>query len=41
MATNTTTKELLIPIIPFAGWFIITLLFVATTMLAPVWISAG
>jgi hypothetical protein len=36
-----TTRQLLLPIIPFAGWAILTLLFVATTLLAPVWISAG
>jgi hypothetical protein len=38
---NMTTKQLLIPVIPFAIWFALTVILVATTLLAPMWISIG
>jgi hypothetical protein len=43
MNTNkmTTSTELLLPLVPVAGWFIVTVLLLATTVLAPMWVSIG
>jgi hypothetical protein len=37
----TSSTQLLLPLIPVAGWLVLTVLLIATTVLAPVWVSIG